>query len=74
MAPLAVRTTDDEEQTPPVAEAVFATVSEGIPLLTVTVTWAEVIQLDALIAERVYTVVAVGVTTIDEVVAPVLHE
>ena len=74
MAPLAVRITEEEGQTPPDADAVFATVSVGSPLLTVIVTWAEVTQPDALIAEREYTLVAVGVTTIDEVVAPVLHE
>jgi hypothetical protein len=74
LAPLAVSVTEEVGQIPPVVDAVFATVSVGIPLLTVIVTWAEDVQLDGLVAVRLYTVVALGVTTIDEVLAPVLQE
>jgi hypothetical protein len=69
-----VSITEEDGQMPPDKDAVFATVSEGIPLWTVIVTWAEVTQPEALIAEREYTPVEVGVTTIEDVVAPVLHE
>ena len=56
------------------ALAVLTTVRLGIALLTVIVTWAEATQLDALNAVSEYTVVVVGVTIIDEVVALVLQE
>jgi hypothetical protein len=74
LAPEAVNITVFEGQIPEEALAVFATVRLGTPLLTVMVTCAELTQLDALIAVSVYTVLVVGATTIDEVVAPLLHE
>ena len=41
---------------------------------TVMVIFAEVVQLEGLVAVSEYTVVTVGETTIDEVFAPVLQE
>jgi hypothetical protein len=52
----------------------LVTVNVGSPLLTVIATWTEVMQLDTLVAVSIYTVLVVGATTIDEVVAPVFHE
>jgi hypothetical protein len=59
---------------PPLELAVLATVKTGRDAFTVIVIAVDAIQLEALIALREYTVVDTGETTIEEVLAPVLHE
>ena len=53
--------------------AVLATVRFGTAGSTVTVMAALVIQLDGLIADKLYVVVMVGLSTIEEALLPVLQ-
>ena len=71
MAPVALSITESPMQTD---DGVAASVSAGTPELTITVMLAVVMQFAGLIAVNEYTVLVVGATTIEFVVAPVLHE
>ena len=48
--------------------------NEGTPELTVTVTMRVATQFEAEVADKEYTVVALGVITIEEAVLPLLQE
>jgi hypothetical protein len=72
LAPLAVNVTALPKQMLDVA--VLAMDNAGSPLLTVTLILREVVQLEAVNADKVYTILAEGVTTMEDVLAPVLQE
>ena len=71
---MAVRVTGCPGQIPPVALAVFATVRLGTLAFTEMVSMLLLLHPAELVAVTEYIVAVPGLTTMDGVVAPVLHE